>query len=159
MAQVSINAYLMTTYLSPSLWLALGEQSRVRWANKKCYDCSYGSCSWSTAKASHAALLCCMEQRIVQDYRDFNKLEQICWAQKHVMDSNTSTTIPTSQPKQLTKTRLWHEFTLTRLRVLIQNLKGVVDRHICASCFKSLSKAFPHLQLEGKNKGKRAKNE
>ena len=37
--------------------------------------------------------------------------------------------------------------------------RGVVYRHVCSSCFSTLGKNFPHMEIECRQKQKKTKNE
>ena len=116
--------------------------------------------SWSTAKASHAVLLCRMEQGEVRDYKDHSKIERIrrANAQKHVVSQPTQFQ---SHSKKMAKTKTMpcmYYNQGTCMHTKTHETRGVTYRHICATCFSNLSKAFPHTQVECKNKS-RTKNE
>ena len=121
--------------------------------------------SWISAKASHVVLLCRMEQGEVKSYSDVLAIDWIrrANAQKHVANSAAT---PPQNPV------FWKKFaTTTRsmpctyfnqgtcLQKKSHETRGVLYKHICASCFASAGKTFPHAEIECKNKHKgQAKN-
>ena len=61
--------------------------------------------SWASAKASHAVLLCRMEQGKVVGWSDLEKIDRIHWAhaQRHISQQSTQCKIHEKSGKQPTK--------------------------------------------------------
>ena len=120
--------------------------------------------SWISAKASHAVLLCRMEQGEVASYADISAIDRIrrANAQKHVPHSQVSPQKFNNGKKftKITKTMPCTYFNQgTCLQKKSHETRGVLYKHICASCFASAGKTFPHSEVECKNKQKGSKNE
>ena len=120
--------------------------------------------SWISAKASHAVLLCRMEQGEVASYADISAIDRIrrANAQKHVPHSQVSPQKFNNGKKftKITKTIPCTYFNQgTCLQKKSHETRGVLYKHICASCFASAGKTFPHSEVECKNKQKGSKNE
>ena len=118
--------------------------------------------SWISAKASHAVLLCRMEQGEVKSYSDTLAIDRIrrANAQKHV--TNSPQTL--SNAKKYGKTTKSMPCTYFNQGTCVQKksheTRGVLYKHICASCFASFGKTFPHSETDCKNKHKmQSKNE
>ena len=115
--------------------------------------------SWILAKASHAVLLCRMEQGEVASYADISAIDRIrrANAQKHVPHSQVYPQKFVSG-KKFTKTTKSMPCTYFNQGTCLQNksheTRGVLYKHICASCFASAGKTFPHSEVECKNKQK-----
>ena len=122
--------------------------------------------SWILAKASHTVLLCQMEQGEVKSYSDTLAIDRIrrANAQKHVIVSQTSSPQNSAYGKKIGKTTKSMPCTYfnqgTCLQKKSHETRGVLYKHICASCFASAGKTFAHAEIECKNKHKgQAKNE
>ena len=120
--------------------------------------------SWISAKASHAVLLCRMEQGEVASYADISAIDRIrrANAQKHVPHSQVSPPKFNNGKKftKITKTMPCTYFNQgTCLQKKSHETRGVLYKHFCASCFASAGKTFPHSEVECKNKQKGSKNE
>ena len=118
--------------------------------------------SWISAKASHAVLLCRMEQGEVKSYSDTLAIDRIrrANAQKHV--TNSPQTL--SNAKKYGKTTKSMPCTYFNQGTCVQKksheTRGVLYKHICASCFTSIGKTFPHSEMDCKNKHRmQSKNE
>ena len=117
--------------------------------------------SWDAARASHAVLLCRMEQDEVKNYSETDKLDRIrrANAQRHVF---SSTNDPQNSQKK-TKGKIlncsyYNQGTCVHQRS--HDTKGVTYRHICAFCFQQLGKTFNHSEQNCRNKNKKlSKNE
>ena len=118
--------------------------------------------SWISAKASHAVLLCRMEQGEVKSYSDTLAIDRIrrANAQQHV--TNSPQTL--SNAKKYGKTTKSMPCTYFNQGTCVQKksheTRGVLYKHICASCFASIGKTFPHSEMDCKNKHRmQSKNE
>ena len=117
--------------------------------------------SWDAAMASHAVLLCRMEQGEVKSYLETDKLDRIrrANAQRHV----TSPVDSKNSPKRLKNSKVlnctyFNQGTCVHTRT--HETKGVTYRHVCSYCFQQNSKLFPHAEHDCRNKSKRvSKNE
>ena len=121
---------------------------------------------WIWGKASHAVLLCQMEQGEVKSYSDTLAIDRNSGAnaQKHVTVSQTSSPQNLVYGKNMAKQQnrcLAHIFNQgTCPQKKSHETKGVLYKCICASCFASAGKTFTHAEVECKNKHKgQAKNE
>ena len=116
--------------------------------------------SWVLAKASHAVLLCRMEQGEIRSYSDVMAIDRIrrANAQKYMPTSVTSSPQNSTFPKKFGKTTKPMPCTYfnqgTCLQKKSHETRGVLYKHICASCFASAGKTFPHAEVECKNKHK-----
>ena len=122
--------------------------------------------SWTVAKASHAELLCCMEQGEVtgNDKVDCINCIRRENAQKHVVGnpqfSVTSNNVKhnTVKPSRTMPCQFLNQGSCSH--GAIHETKGVLYKHVCSFCFTSSSKTFPHTELDCRNKKKNAlKNE
>ena len=116
--------------------------------------------SWGAAKASHAVLLCRMEQGEVTRYDQVDRIDRIrrANAQKHgsqgSFNSNNAqfgkkTTLKTGKtmPCQfLNQNSCSHTNT--------HETRGVLYKHICSHCFTTANRAFSHSEMECRNKKK-----
>ena len=101
--------------------------------------------SWDAAMASHAVLLCRMEQGEVKSYSETDKLDRIrqANAQRHVtppVDANNSQKRITSKVVNCT---YFNRGTCMHIRS--HETKGVTYRHVCSYCFQQNAKFF-HMQ-------------
>ena len=119
--------------------------------------------SWGAAKASHAVLLCRMEQGEIQDYSQIEKIDRIRRAneQKHVQpatfknvqnDKQSFTKITKSMP-----CLYYNQNSCTHHKT--HDTKGVSYKHVCSSCFATSGKIFAHPESECRNKNRASKNE
>ena len=115
--------------------------------------------SWISAKASHAVLLCRMEQGEIKSYADVLAIDRIrrANAQKHMATSVASSSQNSVFPKKFGKTTksmpsiYFNQGTFCRKNLM---RPGGSFISICASCFASAGKTFPHAETECKNKHK-----
>ena len=122
--------------------------------------------SWTAAKASHAVLLCCMEQGEVSNYDQVDRIDCIrrANAQKHVIGNPQSFPGPNNAKKNVirpSRTMPCQFFNQGMCsHNTIHETKGVLYKHICSFCFTSANKSFSHTESECRNKKKSAsKNE
>ena len=121
--------------------------------------------SCTSAKASHAVLLCRMEQGEVTSYADTMAIERIrrANAQKISTGSQYFTNGTQNFTKKFSKTTRTMPCTYYNQGVCSQTksheTRGVLYKHICSSCFANNGKTFPHSEVECKNKSRGSKNE
>ena len=122
--------------------------------------------SWTSAKASHAVLLCRMEQGEVKNFSDTFAIDRIrrANAQKHVSNPQTLAPGISNSFKKSSKITRSMPCTYFNQGSCFQGksheTKGVLYKHICASCFANSGKTFPHSEIDCKNKIKQnSKNE
>ena len=122
--------------------------------------------SWSAAKASHAVLLCRMEQGEVTGYDQVDRIDRIrrANAQKHIVPSphtsagfqlgkKTHAKVGRSMPCQF-----FNQGSCSHANT--HETRGIVYKHICAHCFTVGNKTFPHTEVDCRNKKKvTSKNE
>ena len=117
--------------------------------------------SWDAARASHAVLLCRMEQGEVKNYSETEKLDRIrrANAQRHVISSTNEG--QNSQKKFKNKVLTCSYYNQgTCVHQKSHDTKGVTYRHICAFCFQQSGKTFNHSEQNCRNKNKKlSKNE
>ena len=93
--------------------------------------------SWASAKASHAVLLCRMEQREVVGWSDVEKIDRIHRAhvQRHISQQSTQGKTHEKNGKQPTKFVACVYFNKKKCsQTKYHETKGVYYRHICAAC-------------------------
>ena len=120
--------------------------------------------SWQAAKASHAVLLCRMEQGEVIGWSDTEKIDRIrrANAQRHVVPaqaSNNSQKFRKSQATQKASKSMpcvYYNDNSCNFQKHHET-KGVFYRHICSTCFAQDSKISVHSALDCKVKN--AKND
>ena len=116
--------------------------------------------SWISAKASHAVLLCQMEQWEVKSYSDVLAIDRIrrANAQKHVNLSQVNSSQNLAYTKKFGKTIKFMPCTYFNRGTCVQKksheTRGVLYKHICASSFLPAGKTFPHAEAQCKNKHK-----
>ena len=122
--------------------------------------------SWTVAKASHAVLLCRMEQGEVSSYDQVDWIDRIrrANAQKHVIGNPQSFSGPTNAKKNVIRSSRTMPCQFFNQGTCFHNAthetKGICYKHICSFCFTSANKSFPHTESECRNKKKSAsKNE
>ena len=108
--------------------------------------------SWAAAKASHAVLLCRMEQGEVKDWTDVEKIDRIrqAHAQRHVsagMGSNLKGQDRSqSGPAKFTPCIYYNKHACSQNRT--HETKGVLYRHICSASWAADNKAYGHSQVD-----------
>ena len=122
--------------------------------------------SWTAAKASHAVLLCRMEQGEVSGYDQTDRIDRIrrANAQKHMPNNpQSSSTLNNAKkngikPSRTMPCQFLNQGTCSYSAT--HETKGVLYKHVCSFCFTSANKFFPHTECECRNKKKIAsKNE
>ena len=122
--------------------------------------------SWDAAKASHAVLLCRMEQGgEIKDYAQVEKIDRIrrANAQRHISPVSTSSHQIGSK-KQTTKAtksmpcQYYNQGSCAHLKS--HDTRGTLYKHICTHCFATSGKTFTHPESQCRNKQKKqTKNE
>ena len=112
--------------------------------------------SWDAAKASHAVLLCRMEQGDVKNYMQVEKIDRIrrANAQKHVVgpSSNQSVRSQVQKPNKLSPCLYFNKGSCTRTKT--HETKGVTYKHVCSACSNASGRTFPHSEIECRNKNR-----
>ena len=113
---------------------------------------------WSSAKASHAVLLCCMEQGEIKDFTETDKIDRVrrVHAQRHT--SAIQDTINHALKHNNNRSMVCQYY---NSRICSQQnsheAKGVMYRHVCYFCFTKSGKSFQHTEANCKNKLKAKK--
>ena len=121
--------------------------------------------SWDPAKASHAVLLCRMEQGEVKNYTQTDKIERIrrANAQRHIPQPSSSLQNSTFKKfgSKVTKSmpcQFFNQGSCSHQKS--HETRGTLYKHICSSCFAATGRTFPHSEIECRNKNKKqARNE
>ena len=117
--------------------------------------------SWDAAKASHAVLLCRMEQGEIKNYMELEKIDRIrrAHAQRHSHPSQSyqnSKRMGQNNPKSM-PCIFYNRGNCSQPKT--HETKGILYRHICSACFTN-GKAFNRSETDCKNKLKKvSKNE
>ena len=114
--------------------------------------------SWQAAKASHAVLLCRMEQGDISDYSQVDKIDRIrrVHAQRHVVPQNSQN----SNRKPNARSMICQYFNAGSCNFQgSHENKGVSYRHSCAACFRKSRKYFNHAEIDCRSKSRGTKNE
>ena len=116
--------------------------------------------SWDAAKASHAVLLCRMEQGEVSDFSQIDKIDRIrrANAQRHnvqVSSSHSHKKASQKHPKSMT-CNYFNVGTCSHSKT--HETRGVLYKHVCSACFAT-GKSFGHPEIERRSKKKLSKNE
>ena len=107
--------------------------------------------SWASAKASHAILLCRMEQVEVVGWSDVEKIDRIgqAQAQRHISRQSAQEKTHEQNGKQPTKFVACVYFNKNMCsQTKNHETKGVYYRHICAACWEMDGKAYSHSQVD-----------
>ena len=104
--------------------------------------------SWSSAKASNAVLLCRMEQGEIKSWLETEKIERVrrVRGQRH-NTAQSSAKRTKKHPSAKTTTRVFYNNGVCSQKQTHET-KGVLYKHVCASCWPEDGKAYPHLQAE-----------
>ena len=97
--------------------------------------------SRSSAKASHAVLLCHMEQNEIKSWLETEKInrERRAHAERHSTSQGSS---------QRTQYKHSTAKTTTCVYYVICETKGVLYEHVCESCWSKDGKSHPHPQIK-----------
>ena len=114
--------------------------------------------SWDAAKASHAVLLCRMEQGDVKNYTQVDKTDRIrrANAQRHVANFNQNVNQNAKNYQKhvkVTPCLYFNKGTCTHMKS--HETKGITYKHICVACYTASGRTFPHPETECRNKNKR----
>ena len=118
--------------------------------------------SWASAKASHATLLCRMEQgKITGDWQEIEKIDRVrrAHAQRHVVGQGSS---HRAQDKGSNGSRVFPCVYFNKgacLQKQAHENKGVTYRHICSHCWNKEGKLFSHPQVECRKFQSNVKND
>ena len=109
--------------------------------------------SWEAAKASHAVLLCRMEQGEVESYSDIDKIDRIrrANAQRHLPYNGNTHKKPQGKVQKVLPCNYFNQGTCSHTKT--HDTRGIRYTHVCSSCFAN-GKNFPHPETECKNKAK-----
>ena len=121
--------------------------------------------SWQAAKASHAVLLCRMEQGEISDWGQVDKIDRIrrANAQKHIpmasnnQHSKVSNSRFSNRPKKTMPCVYYNQGSCSQSKS--HETKGIFYKHICSACFANDNKAFSHPEQDCRSKLKGSKNE
>ena len=115
--------------------------------------------SWDAAKASHAVLLCRMEQGEISDYTQVEKIDRVrrANAQRHTTQNSGSQSTKKFSQKH-TKSLTCNYFNSgTCSHSKTHETRGVLYKHVCAACF-AVGKSFHHPEIECRSKNKKNPN-
>ena len=101
--------------------------------------------SWSSAKASHAVLQCCMEQGEIKDFTETDKIDSVRRA--HVQRHTFGDQDASKKPAKHTHSKA--------MACQYYNLGTCSQQnHVCAFCLAKTGKNFPHTESHCRNKQK-----
>ena len=105
--------------------------------------------SWSSANASHAILLCRMEQGEIGSWLDTEKIDRVrrAPAQRHVSTHNSGGRSVKGQSSGKSTPCVYYNKG-SCVQKATHETKGVLYRHICASCWSKDGKQFAHPKSE-----------
>ena len=101
--------------------------------------------SWSAAKASHAVLLCRMEQGKIKYFTQTEAIDRVrrAHARKHVYQNSQNYNKNPSKRDRNAKSMPCQFFNQgTCMDTSTHETKGVLYHHICSACFTKNGKAF-----------------
>ena len=113
--------------------------------------------SWASAKASNAALLCWMEQGEIKSWSETGKIDRVrlAHAQRHNISQNNFQKGQDKQVAGKTTTCVYYNKGVCSQKQTHET-KGILYKHVCASCWAKDGKSYPHSQMECR---KNTKNE
>ena len=117
--------------------------------------------SWDAAKASHAVLLCRMEQGEVTDYSQTDKIDRIrrANAQRHNVQGPGMQNHKKSFQKNIKSMTCNYFNAGICSHSKTHETRGVLYKHVCSACFAN-GKSFAHPETECRSKNKKlSKNE
>ena len=105
--------------------------------------------SWSSAKAIHEVLLCCMEQGEIAGWLDTDKIDRVrrAHAQRHVAAHSTAVRSEKGHTSSKSIPCVYYNKN-SCVQKATHETKGVGYRHICSSCLSKDGKQFAHPQSE-----------
>ena len=121
--------------------------------------------SWDAAKASHAVLLCRMEQGEIKNYAQVEKIDRVRRAngQRHI-SSVSATSQMTGSKKYTSKStksmpcQYYNQGSCVHQKS--HDTRGTLYKHICTHCFATSGKTFAHPESQCRTKLKKlTKNE
>ena len=117
--------------------------------------------SWSSAKASHVVLLCCMEQGEKAGWVDIKKIDRVsrAYVERHSVGQNSTQRL---QDKGLNSGKSFpcvYFIEGVCLQRQTHENKGVIYKHICSHCWNKEAKAFQPLQVECRKAQNNIKND
>ena len=99
--------------------------------------------SWSSAKASHAVLLCHMEQGEIKDYTETDKIDRVRHAHAQRHTSSSQDTSKHALKHNNTRSIVCQYYNAgTCSQQNSHETKGVTYRHVCSFCFSKKWKKF-----------------
>ena len=105
--------------------------------------------SWGSAKASHAVLLCRMEQGEIKSWSETKKIDRVrrAHAQRHGTAQNIAQKgQDKSSAGKVTTCVFYNKGSCTHKQT--HETKGVLYKHVCMACWAKEGKSFPHPQTE-----------
>ena len=105
--------------------------------------------SWASAKASHAVLLCRMEQREISSWLETEKIDRVrrAHAQRHSTGQGSTQRAQDKHSSAKTATCVYYNKGVCSHKQTHET-KGVLYKHVCAFCWAKDGKAYPHPQTE-----------
>ena len=115
--------------------------------------------SWQAAKASHAVLLCRMEQGEIANFSQVDKIDRIrrVHAQRHIPAAQNAQT-QLKKPNARSMPCQYFNTGACAYQSSHEN-KGVSYKHVCANCFKKTGKSFNHPETECRKARSAPKND
>ena len=108
--------------------------------------------SWASAKASHAVLLCRMEQGEIKSWAETEKIDRVrrAHAQRHLpaSDGSSRNGEKTHGSGKMVPCVYFNKGSCMQKQS--HETKGTFYKHICLYCWQKEAKAFPHTQTECK---------
>ena len=105
--------------------------------------------SWASAKASHAVLLCRMEQGEIGSWLETEKIDRVrrAHAQRHSTGQGSTQRGQDKHSSAKTATCVYYNKGVCSQKQTHET-KGVLYKHVCALCWAKDGKAYPHPQTE-----------
>ena len=105
--------------------------------------------SWASAKASHAVLLCRMEQGEITSWLQREKIDRVrrAHAQRHNTGQNAVHRSQERHSAAKVATCVYYNKGMCSQKQT-HKTKGVLYKHVCAACWTKDNKAYPHPQTE-----------
>ena len=116
--------------------------------------------SWNSAKASHAVMLCHMEQGEIKDYTQTEQIDRVrhVHAQRHTpTGQDTTNNVSKRNNSKSMVCQYYNSGTCSQQNT--HKTKGVMYRHVCYFCFTKNCRNFQHTEVQCHNKQKTKKNE
>ena len=162
--RVSYDQLTVTQWVSGFCRTIREEQSEIMRSHMLDYIISLmddaNDFSWGAAKASHAVLLCRMEQGEILDYSQTEKINRVrrANAQRHMpTGSGKHQNTDRKNGQKHSKTMICTYFNQNMCNFTkTHETKGVLYRHLCASCYAT-GKNFPYSEADCVKNSKRQK--